>query len=170
MLLSILDSCTGETVYSKAGEVSSRGVELDLTGQLSERWSLIGSYAYTDAKVTKDPDLEGNRLQNVARHSGSLSAVYDFGSLLGGDRLRFGAGARYVGERPGNATNTFDLPSYTVADAFATYETKLDEHNVRLQLNVKNLFDKVYYSSAVNQYFVAIGDARQVSLSSTFEF
>lgn len=170
VLVSNFDSGTGETVYSNAGEVSSRGVELDLTGQLSERWSLIGSYAYTDAKVTKDPDLEGNRLQNVARHTGSLSAVYDFGSLLGGDRLRFGAGARYVGERAGNATNTFDLPSYTVADAFATYETKFDEHNVRLQLNVKNLFDKVYYSSAVNQYFVAIGDARQVSLSSTFEF
>jgi len=96
--------------------------------------------------------------------------VYDFGRVFGGDRLRFGAGARYVGERSGNSTNTFDLPSYTVADAFATYETQLDEHNVRLQLNVKNLFDKVYYSSAVNQYFVAVGDARQVSLSSTFEF
>ncbi|QCI15397.1 TonB-dependent receptor [Pseudomonas putida] len=170
VLVSNYDSTAGETVYSNAGEVSSRGVELDLTGQLTDRWSLIGSYAFTDAKVTKDPDLKGNRLQNVARHSGSLSAVYDFGSLFGGDRLRFGAGARYVGKRAGNSTNTFDLPSYTVADAFASYETKLEEHNVRLQLNVKNLFDKVYYSSAVNQYFVAIGDARQVSLSSTFEF
>ncbi|MDG9813016.1 TonB-dependent siderophore receptor [Pseudomonas putida] len=170
VLVANFDSGTGETVYSNAGEVNSRGVELDLTGQLSEHWSLIGSYAFTDAKVTKDPDLEGNRLQNVAKHSGSLSAVYDFGSLFGGDKLRVGAGARYVGERAGNSTNTFDLPSYTVADAFASYETKLDEHNVRLQLNVKNLFDKVYYSSAVNQYFVAIGDARQVSLSSTFEF
>lgn len=170
VLVANFDTGTGETVYSNAGEVNSRGVELDLTGQLSERWSLIGSYAFTDAKVTKDPELEGNRLQNVAKHSGSLSAVYDFGRVFGGDRLRFGAGARYVGERSGNSTNTFDLPSYTVADAFATYETQLDEHNVRLQLNVKNLFDKVYYSSAVNQYFVAVGDARQVSLSSTFEF
>lgn len=99
-----------------------------------------------------------------------MSAVYDFGSLFGGDSLRAGAGARYVGERTGNATNTFDLPSYTVADAFASYETQLDEHTVRLQMNVKNLFDKVYYSSSVNQYFVAVGDARQVSVSGTFEF
>ncbi|MBF8668877.1 TonB-dependent receptor [Pseudomonas putida] len=164
------DSQSGTIIYRNAGAVRSRGVELDLTGQLSERWSLIGSYAFTDAQVTKDPDLRGNRLQNVARHSGSLSAVYDYGSLFGGDHLRIGAGARYVGERAGNPTNTFDLPSYTVADAFASYETRLDEHKVLLQLNVKNLFDKVYYSSAVNQYFVAIGDARQVSLSSTFEF
>lgn len=170
VLVANFDTSSGETVYSNAGEVGSRGVELDLTGQLSERWSLIGSYAYTDAEVTKDPELKGNRLQNVAKHSGSLSAVYDFGSLFGGDNLRLGTGVRYVGERAGNATNTFDLPSYTVADAFASYETKLDEHKVRLQLNVKNLFDKVYYSSAVNQYFVAIGDARQVSLSSTLEF
>ncbi|MGJ3442822.1 TonB-dependent receptor [Pseudomonas sp. Je.1.5.c] len=164
------DSNPGTIIYSNAGQVRSRGVELDLTGQLSERWSLIGSYAFTDAEVTKDPELKGKRLQNVARHSGSLSAVYDYGSLFGGDRLRLGAGARYVGERAGNASNDFDLPAYTVADAFASYETQLDEHKVRLQLNVKNLFDKVYYTSAVNRYFVALGDARQVSLSSTFEF
>ncbi|MDH0303032.1 MULTISPECIES: TonB-dependent receptor [unclassified Pseudomonas] len=164
------DTQPGTILYSNAGEVRSRGVELDLSGQLSERWSLIGAYAFTDAEVTKDPQLKGNRLQNVARHSGSLSAVYDYGSLFGGDNLRLGAGARYVGERAGNASNDFDLPAYTVADAFASYETRLDEHKVRLQLNVKNLFDKVYYSSAVNRYFVAVGDARQVSLSSTLEF
>ena len=120
--------------------------------------------------MTKDPDYKGNRLQNVAKHSGSLSAVYDFGTVFGGDRLRVGAGARYVGERAGDAANSFDLPAYTVADAFASYETRLDEHKVRFQLNVKNLFDSTYYTSAVNRYFVAMGDSRQVSLSSTLEF
>ncbi|WP_369989784.1 TonB-dependent siderophore receptor [Pseudomonas xanthosomatis] len=170
VLVSDGDTVPGTILYSTAGQVRSRGVELDLTGQLSEHWSLIGAYAFTDAEVTEDRTLKGNRLQNVARHSGSVSAVYDYGSLFGGDNLRLGAGARYVGERAGNATNDFDLPAYTVADAFASYETKLDEHKVRLQLNVKNLFDKVYYTSAVNRYFVALGDARQVSLSSTFEF
>ncbi|MDD1015001.1 TonB-dependent siderophore receptor [Pseudomonas rubra] len=170
VLVANFDSATGDTLYSNAGEVRSRGVELDLSGQLSEHWSLIGNYAFTDAEVTQDPALEGNRLQNVARHSGSLSAVYDVGSLFGGDRLRLGAGARYVGERAGNAENDFELPGYTVADAFASYETRLDEHKVRLQLNVKNLFDRTYYSSAVNRNFVSVGDARQVSLSGTLEF
>ena len=169
VLVSTLAS-NGDTVYSAAGEVKSRGVEVDVSGQLSERWSLIGSYAFTDAQVTQDPDYKGNRLQNVAKHSGSLSAVYDFGTVFGGDRLRVGAGARYVGERAGDAPNSFDLPAYTVADAFASYETRLDEHKVRFQLNVKNLFDSTYYTSAVNRYFVAMGDSRQVSLSSTLEF
>ena len=159
-----------DTVYSVAGEVRSRGLELDASGQLSERWSLIGSYAYTDAEVTKDPALEGKRLQNVAKHTGSLSAVYDVGSLLGGDDLRVGAGARYVGQREGDANNSFNLPGYTVADVFASYNTKIDGQKVKFQLNVKNLFDRTYYTSAASRVFVSMGDARQVSVSSTLEF
>jgi iron complex outermembrane receptor protein len=158
------------TLYSAAGEVRSRGLELDLSGQLSERWSMIGSYAYTDAEVTEDPDYKGKKLQNVAKNSGSLSAVYDFGSIIGGDQLRVGAGARYVGERAGNAVNDFELPSYTVADAFATYDTQLDGQKVKFQLNVKNLFDRTYYTSAASRFFVSMGDSRQVTLSSTLEF
>ncbi|MDB6142555.1 MAG: tonB-dependent siderophore receptor [Pseudomonas sp.] len=170
VLVANFDAATASTVYSSAGEVRSRGVEVDLSGQLSERWNLIGGYAFTDAEVTKDPLLQGNRLQNVARNSGSLSAVYDFGHVLGGDQLRVGAGAHYVGERPGNPTNDFTLPSYTVADAFVSYDTQLDGQNVRFQLNVKNLFDRTYYTSAVSRFFVSLGDSRQVTLSSTLEF
>ncbi|WP_448647688.1 TonB-dependent siderophore receptor [Pseudomonas mohnii] len=158
------------TIYSAAGEVRSRGLELDLSGQLSDRWSMIGSYAYTDAEVTEDPDYKGKKLQNVARNSGSLSAVYDFGNVIGGDQLRVGAGARYVGEREGNAVNDFELPGYTVADAFATYDTQLDGQKVKFQLNVKNLFDRTYYTSAASRFFVSMGDSRQVTLSSTLEF
>jgi len=159
-----------DTVYSVAGEVRSRGLELDASGQLSERWSLIGSYAYTDAEVTKDPALQGKRLQNVAKHTGSLSAVYDVGSLIGGDDLRVGAGARYVGQREGDANNSFNLPGYTVADLFASYDTKIEGQKVKFQLNVKNLFDRTYYTSAASRVFVSMGDARQVSVSSTLEF
>ena len=159
-----------DTVYSVAGEVRSRGLELDASGQLSDRWSLIGSYAYTDAEVTKDPALQGKRLQNVAKHTGSLSAVYDVGSLLGGDDLRVGAGARYVGQREGDANNSFNLPGYTVADLFASYNTKIEGQKVKFQLNVKNLFDRTYYTSAASRVFVSMGDARQVSVSSTLEF
>jgi iron complex outermembrane receptor protein len=166
----VSETVSGETVYSVAGEVRSRGLELDASGQLSDRWSLIGSYAYTDAEVTKDPALQGKRLQNVAKHTGSLSAVYDVGSLLGGDDLRVGAGARYVGQREGDAKNSFNLPGYTVADLFASYDTKIEGQKVKFQLNVKNLFDRTYYTSAASSVFVSMGDARQVSVSSTLEF
>ncbi|MGO2488837.1 MAG: TonB-dependent siderophore receptor [Pseudomonas taetrolens] len=159
-----------ETVYSAAGEVRSRGLELDVSGQLSDQWSVIGSYAYTDVEVTKDTTYQGMRLQNVAKNSGSLSAVYDFGNIVGGDTLRVGAGARYVGERAGDALNDFDLPAYTVADAFATYDTRIEGQKVTFQFNVKNLFDRTYYTSAASRMFVSIGDSRQMTFSSTLAF
>ncbi len=170
VLVANFDAASANTVYSSAGEVRSRGLELDVSGQLSERWSLIGAYAFTDAEVTQDPLLKGNRLQNAARHSGSLSAVYDVGTVLGSGKLRLGAGAHYVGERAGNPTDDFNLPAYTVADAFATYDTRLDGQKVRFQVNLKNIFDRTYYTSSVNRYFVSMGDSRQLVVSSTLEF
>ena len=169
VLVSQLNSATGLTEFRTAGKVRSRGVEIDVTGKLTDSWSMIGSYGYTDARVTEDPVLTGKALQNVALNTASLYLVYDFGTALPG-RLRIGAGAHYVGDRPGDAANTFVLPSYVVADAFATYETKYQTLPVIYQLNVKNLFDTVYYPSAVNNLNVAMGDARRVSLSATVKF
>jgi iron complex outermembrane receptor protein len=57
-----------------------------------------------------------------------------------------------------------------VADAFATYDTQVDGQRVKFQLNVKNLFDRTYYTSAASRFFVSMGDSRQVTLSSTLEF
>lgn len=169
VLVSQLDTATGLTEYSAAGQVRSRGVEVDATGKLSDHWSMIGSYAYTDARVIDDPTYAGNKLQNVALNTASLFLVYDFGAALPG-RLRLGGGARYVGDRPGDAANSFVLPSYVIADIFATYETRYQNLPVIYQLNVKNLFDTVYYPSANNILTVAVGDARRVSLSATMKF
>lgn len=169
VLVSQLNTVTGLNVYTAAGKVRSRGLEIDVTGRISDNWSMIGSYGYTDARVTEDPTYAGKQLQNVAMNTASLYLVYDFGTVLPG-QLRFGGGARYVGDRPGDALNTFLLPSYVVADIFATYETKHQALPVIYQLNVKNLFDTVYYASAVNNLNVAIGDARRVSLSATVKF
>ncbi|MGX1109484.1 iron complex outermembrane receptor protein [Bradyrhizobium elkanii] len=169
VLVSQLNPSTGIVEYRTAGKVRSRGVELDVTGRLTDSWSMIGSYGYTDARVTEDPTLAGNALQNVALNTASLYLVYDFGTTLPG-RLRLGGGARYVGDRPGDAANSFVLPAYTVADVFATYETKVQSFPVIYQFNVKNLFDTVYYPSANSILTVAMGDARRFSLSATVKF
>jgi len=169
VLVAQLNNATGLMEASAAGKVRSRGVELDVTGRLSDSWSMIGSYGYTDARVTEDPVYVGKKLQNVALNTASLYLVYDFGTRLPG-RLRLGAGAHYVGDRAGDAANTFDLPSYVVADTFATYETKVQNLPVIYQFNVKNLFNQVYYPSAVNNLAVAVGDGRRVSLAATVKF
>ncbi|MFJ3486896.1 TonB-dependent siderophore receptor [Pseudomonas sp. NPDC090202] len=170
VLVSQYNDVTKNTDWRTSGAARSRGVELDLTGEVTDSLSLIGSFAFIDAETTKDPEYKGNQLWNVARRTAALSAVYDVGSIIGGDRLRVGGGAHYVGDRAGDSANSFTLPSYTVADAFASYDTKMADHKVNFQFNVKNLFDRTYYTSSANRYFVSMGDARQFILSSTVEF
>ena len=41
------------------GEAKSKGIELSVTGSITEKLKLIGQYAYTDTEITKDN--EGNR-------------------------------------------------------------------------------------------------------------
>ncbi|WP_413765359.1 TonB-dependent siderophore receptor [Variovorax sp. Varisp41] len=171
VLVSQFNDVTKLTDWRTSGAARSRGLEVDVAGELGKNWSAIASYAYIDAKTTEDPLYAGNRLWNVARQTASLSAVYDFGQVFGAEgRLRVGGGVHYVGKRPGDSANSFMLPGYTTADAFATYDTRIHGRKVKFQLNVKNLFDKTYYPSAANTYFISMGDARQVSLLTTFEF
>lgn len=161
-----------ETVTRTAGKVRSQGVEVDVAGKLTDSLSLIGAYAFTDARVTSDPTNQGNEMANVARHTASLFLTNDFGNLglHAGDDLRAGVGARYVGRRPGDAANSFFLDDYTVADAFIAYSVPLNGYKVKWQLNIKNLFDKTYYPSSGSSQYVAIGDPREVVLRASVDF
>jgi iron complex outermembrane receptor protein len=170
VLVSQFNDVTKLTDWRTAGAARSRGLEADVAGRLGKRWNVIGSYAYIDAVTTRDPVYQGLRLWNVARQTAALSLAYDAGNVFGGDKLRAGAGAHYVGKRAGDSANSFMLPAYTVADAFATYDTHIGGRNVRFQMNVKNLFNRQYYPSSANMYFVSTGDARQLSLLTTIDF
>jgi catecholate siderophore receptor len=57
-----------------------------------------------------------------------------------GERYGFGIGANYVGDRFANPGNTVTLPEYTTADASAW----ANFGGTRIQLNVRNLFDREY--------------------------
>lgn len=62
-----------------AGEVRSRGIELNIAGQITPAWKIIGGYAYTDAEVTKDNTLQkGTALANIPKNSFNLLNIYEF--------------------------------------------------------------------------------------------
>ncbi len=128
----------------QTGEQKSRGVELDIAGEILPGWRVIVTYAYTDAYVSEDnnPDLVNDRLQGIPFNSASLWTTYEFlqGSLQG---LGFGFGLVYAGEREATLPNDVKLPSYLRADASVFYR----RNNLRLGLNFKNLFDTKYYNS-----------------------
>ena len=165
------ESVGGETIAKTAGRVRSQGVEVDLAGSLTENTNIIASYGYTDAKVLEEPDYAGKPLPNVPRHTGSLFLTYDIHNAIAGNTLTIGGGGHGVSRR--SATNGADyyLPGYFVADAFAAYKMKL-QYPVTLQVNVKNLFDKTYYTSSIatNNLGNQIGDPREVQFTVKMEF
>jgi len=145
-----------------AGQVRSRGFDLNVAGNLTPEWRVIGGYAYVDAKVTKDNTIRvGSHLANIPRNSFSLLNVYEFqdGALKG---LGLGAGAKYVDERVGQTSNTaFAMDAYTVVDLLSYY--KVNE-KVRLNLDVKNLFNRDFEEGAFGNFYAYPGAPRTVQV------
>lgn len=132
------------TFNVQTGEQRSRGVELNITGEILPGWNVIASYAYTDARVTKDKNKVyaiSNRLVNVPDNSASLWTTYTFskGNLRG---LGFGLGLFYFGEREGDLKNSFSVPSYLRADAAVYYKI----NRFSIALNIKNLSNVRYFT------------------------
>lgn len=106
----------------QTGEQRARGVEADVTWEPTRALSILGNYAYTDAKVTKDTVIPvGSRLARVPKHSGRLAAHY---RVLSGplQRLSFGAGVTAFTARADFLPNRVTVPGYTVVDAQASYD------------------------------------------------
>lgn len=68
--------------------------------------------------------------------------------------MGFGLGMFFIGDRPGDLDNTFEIPSYLRTDAAIFYE----KDRFRAALNFKNLFNIDYFESAGNINRVILGD------------
>jgi iron complex outermembrane receptor protein len=125
----------------------SKGVELDVQGQIYEGLSVIGTYAYTDAKIIDDitaPANVGNRMPFAPSHQGSAWLKYDFnqGFLQG---FSLGAGVYASGRRYGDAANSYYDSAYARLDLMAAYKRKLAGVNLTTQVNVNNVNDAEYF-------------------------
>ncbi|MBD9359782.1 TonB-dependent siderophore receptor [Methylomonas fluvii] len=126
-----------------AGKIRSKGIELDLAGQITEQLHLLGTYAYTQVNYVQSfSGLRGNRLENVPEHQGSLWGTWQFT-----DTFKAGLGAVAVGSRPCDTANTCSLPGYARVDAMAAYSPRIGQHKLTLQLNINNVLDKDYYAN-----------------------
>ncbi len=125
------------------GKARSRGIEWDVSGQLTPSLSLIGSYAYTATRVLRDPTYDGKELANVARHTGSLWLRYALDS-----QWATAAGVFAQGQRQGDLGNTFKLPGYARVDAMLSYRFGLAGAKASLQFNIDNVFDTKYYTGS----------------------
>lgn len=165
---------TGQIAYFPGVEQQSRGVELDVTGRITDALSVIANYAYTDTEVLEnsgDPAMEGDRLGNVPLHLARLWLAYNFaaGSLLEG--LGFGTGLRYESERMAQFDDTLTLDEFVVFDAGAWYRHALEGgQTLKAQLNVQNITDEEHYVRASDRSIVHPGAPLRVIGSIGMEF
>ena len=162
-----IDDPNLEGVSIPIGEQRSRGIELDVRGEIMPGWNAIASYAYTDAEITEDDgsEIEGNRPLGVPENAASLYTTYEIqqGDFQG---LGFGAGLFFVGEREGDEENSFQVPDYTRTDASIFYK----RNNWEAAVNFKNLFNIDYIESADDRERIEPGIPFTVLGSLSIEF
>lgn len=161
-----------------AGEVRSKGIEIDINGKVTDNVKITTNYAYTNTEITKDSggavdyltgnvvNLEGKELSNVPKHSGGVLAMWE-DSLSSSSSYGIGSGISYVGKREGNYINSFTLPSYTTVKLVSYWKA---DKNLTLKFNIDNLFDKEYIVSSYDRSWLTPSDPRNFTLSMNYKF
>ena len=138
----------------------TEGVELGVSGQINEAWSIQGGYAYQDGELTDQ--LGGNRLAQLPKHVASLWNKYDFGNSFSA-----GLGIIHQTEMFAAADNLVTLPGFTRVDAALFYTLS---ERLRMQVNVENVLDEQYYANAHSNNNITPGSPVAVRASLTANF
>lgn len=141
------------------GEQRSQGIEFINTWQPVENFTLLASYAYTDAEVTEDNVIEsGTPLANVPEHSGRLWARYARelgGGWLGG----LTGGWTYNSSASIGIGSDLEIPSYDIFEFGAFFR----RGPFVVDVKVDNLTDEDYFlRGAFGGNGVVPGDERRI--------
>ncbi|HYD43883.1 MAG TPA: TonB-dependent siderophore receptor [Phenylobacterium sp.] len=154
------------------------GVTLGASGLVRNNWSVFANYTYLDSKIIQnvpngvvDP-VAGDPIPLTPKHAFSAWTTYDL--PVG---VQLGYGVTYQGEVPFSRLTTapgapgrFVSDSYWVHSLAATWRAT---RAVEVQLNVKNVFDKEYYTRirANNGFgWATPGEARSATLTVNYRF
>lgn len=155
---------SGSGQQTQAGEMTSQGIELEGSVQVTDALRLTAAYTYTDAK-TNDTGSGDRRASLIPRHIASFWGNYKVQQGVASG-LELGTGVRYIGSSVGigavNADYTpiygsAEVPAHTVWDAMIGYDFA---KNWRAQLNVNNLLGETYVASC--DYYCYYGEPRSV--------
>lgn len=156
-----------QSCYTQAGEVQSRGIELELAGALTPGWQVMAGYTFNQSKYVKDSDAgpAGTRYDTQSpRHLFKLSTIYTLPGAL--NQWRVGGALRM--QSPISTHFGVRQAGYSIVDTVVSYQAS---RNLDLRLNVYNVFDKYYYqaigSTQDNNHF---GAPRSFLLTAKYTF
>ncbi len=144
------------------GATRTQGIELSVTGRVTDNWQISGGYSYIDAKLRGN---EAVRLEASPKHQFALWNRYDISD-------QFGAGVGVIHQSNQfaairNSATTTRLPSFTRVDAALFWDAT---DRFALQLNVENLFGESYFSDAHNNNNISPGGPINARLSARIKF
>ncbi|HEV2599320.1 TonB-dependent receptor [Sphingopyxis sp.] len=131
------------------GEVTSKGVDVDIAADITDNWVLTLTYAYNDTKVTKSTTVSnggitnvvpGGRFANAPKNKLGFWTRYQIPST----GLAFALGGDYVSKRI--SLSNQPVNPYFVFDGSVSWTR--GPWDVRLR--VDNIFDKTYAASGFN--------------------
>lgn len=125
------------------------GFEAQLLGNVTDSWTISAGYSYLDGEQVDRTGPTGLRPRELPEHMFSIWNTYQVT-----DRFGLGLGVTYQGESYINNSNSAILPSYTRIDAAAYYTVS---ENLRIQLNVENLTDELYFPNAHSTHQATVG-------------
>lgn len=134
------------------------GFETQLQGQVTEQWYVSAGYSYLDG-AQADATLRPRELpENMFSLWNTFQAT---------DKIGLGLGFTYQDESFINNSNSAVLPSFTRVDAAAFYDISDD---LRVQLNVENLTDELYFPNAHSTHQASVGAPLNARVTITGRF
>lgn len=139
-----------------------RGFEAQLQGQVTSGWFLTAGYSYLDGEQQGRTGPTGRRLRELPEHTFSI-----WNNFQATDQLGFGLGLTAQDESFADNANSATLPAYARVDMAVFYDVS---DNLRLQVNVENLLDELYFPNAhsANELTVAPPLNARVTITGRF--
>ena len=128
--------------YFAASGTTSKGVELDVSGELAKGWNVSASVSHAAAEDNTGARLNSYVPQTLARVFSTYQLPGDWRALSVGGGVNWQSGAYRDATGP-KGTERVEQGGYAVASLMAKYALS---RQLSLQANVNNLFDKHYYS------------------------
>ncbi|HRN81992.1 MAG TPA: TonB-dependent receptor [Nitrosomonas europaea] len=158
------DLATPIPTYVQDGLQVHNGVELVLTGKITDNLTIMGGGTLMDISVEKanNPALEGKKPTNASSRMGKIYAEYALPWIEG---LSLTGGIYYTGERYADAANTDKMPGYTLYDLGARYMTRMFNKSLVVRLNATNITGKNYWLASDS-----LGVPRMIAFSASMMF
>jgi catecholate siderophore receptor len=152
----------GVTV-GQLGTTRTEGGELTLAGYLTNDWEVVAGYGYQRADVrVGSAATQGKEIALVPRHTFSLWNKYHFLP-----NWAAGIGVLSRSEMYANINNAVTLPGFTRVDAALFWDIS---ENLKAQLNVENIFDTHYYTTAHSNDNITPGSPQAFYVTLTTNF